>query len=516
MIASSFPGRFSATRSALPFCNGMTASRFAPLLLLLGACLDNTDDANCANGHCDVSQTCSDKRYDDGQCDLQLDCETPDIDCFRTFDSDADAATWWTDFAKAQGQEERPLVAASDPRFQRVRKLLDAGWDAFRVNRSVGKLASARPALVMIDMPLAHAAFVAGDPAAGNQPFSVQVETASLESSAGDDALLAVMMHELQHALGLHLLGDTQTRLRKFYIAPEGSEPEGADQENDANVEKLGLAWMEAAGQVGPLSGDDLGGLPLAGELDSLFQTVVGGAVQAHPELCTNAVQQLEALRGSITTAQDPIGGSLAFDPDRAQQVAAAFGTLQSECLASFPLGVIEVMAQLGMTTPEQVEGALDPHDLALVKGKTFVAGLTALVADRRATMRATEDMLYASAYQPWSQLRYFSFEEDADNVSVQVMRAADKDPASLQQFFHALVAPAVATACDASLTTTGFPPYGVDLTDPHHAVCWRMGHVQRQSKDAAYRIQRVATTPTAVRMPGRLPLPKKPVVIID
>jgi hypothetical protein len=497
----------------------MNISRFAPLLLLLGACTDAGDDPDCTNGHCDVSQTCGDKRYGDGKCDLQLDCAVPDIDCYRTFESDADAAKWWTDFAKAQGQEEHPLIPESDPRFQRVRKLLDDGWAAFKVHRPVGKLAGARPALVMIDMPLAHAAFVAGDPAAGNQPFSVQVETASLDNTAGDDALLAVMMHELQHALGLHLLGDTQTRIRKFYVAPEGSEPEGNDQSNDANVEKLGLAWMEAASQIGPLSGEDLGGLPMGGELDGIFQTVVVGAAQAHPDTCTNAANQLQALRVAISDAQDPIGSTLAFDANRAQQVTAAFTTLQTECLASFQLGVIEVMAQLGMTTPDKVEAKLDPHDVALVKGKTFVAGMTALVADRRATMRMTEDMLYASAYQPWSQLRYFSYEEDADHVSVEVMRAAHRDPASLQQFFHALIAPKVTSACDDVLKTTGLPPYGVDITDAHHAVCWRMGHVQRQSKGAAAARTRapIATTPVDdVRIPGRLPLPKKPVVILD
>jgi hypothetical protein len=512
--------RFSATRSEKPFCTNMTIHRFAPLVLVLGACIDtgDTDDPDCSNGHCDVSQTCSDTRYDDGQCDLQLDCETPDIDCFRTFESDADAATWWTEFAKANGHPEHPLVPETDPRFQRVRKLLDDGWQAFRANRSVGKLAGARPALVVIDMPLSHAAFVAGDPAAGNQPFSVQVETASLDSSAGDDALLAVMMHELQHAVGLHLLGDNRTRLRKFYVAPEGSEPEGRDQPEDANAKQLGLAWIGAAEQVGPLSGEDLGGLPLGGELAGLFQTVVAGAAQAHPELCTNAVNQLDALQTAITGAQAPLDGSLQSSSDRARQVAAALAVLQSECLASFPLGVIEVSAQLAMTTPDQIEAQMDPHDVALVKGKPFVAGLSALVADRRATMRATEDMLYTSAYQPWSQLRYFSFEEDADNVSVDVMQAAGKDPASLQQFFHALVPPAVSAACDEVLSTTGLPPYGVDLADAHHAVCWRMGHVQRQSTAAAAArtAPPIATAPVTVRIPSRIPLPRKPVVILD
>lgn len=512
-----FAAQNSATRSATPFCIGMNLSRFTPLLLLLGACTVDDGDADCTNGHCDVSQTCSDKRYGDGKCDLQLDCATPDIDCFRTFDSDADAAKWWTEFAAANGQEAHPLIPESDPRFQRVRKLLDDGWAAFRVHRPVGALAKARPTLVLIDMPLSHAAFVAGDPMAGNQPFSVQVETAALESSAGDDALLAVMMHELQHALGLHLLGDTGTRIRKFYVAPEGSEPEGVDQKNDANVEKLGVAWMEAAGQIGPLSGEDLGGMPIGGELDGMFQTVVGGALQAHPELCTNAVQQIDAVRTAITAAQNPIGGSLDFSNERAQQVDAALATLQNECLASFQLGVIEVMAQLGMTTPDKVEAALAPHDVALVKNKPFVAGLSALVADRRLTMRATEDMLYASANQAWSQLRYFSTEEDADNVSVEVMRAAHKDPASLQQFFQALVPAPVSSACDEVLRLNGFPPYGVDLTDSHHAVCWRMGHVKRQSKDTSLRtLPPIATTPTDIRVPGKLPLPKKPVVILD
>src|SRR3954462_11789607 len=161
-------------------------TKLAPLVLL-AACTASVPDApECTSGKCDggsgVDQACNDARYDDGKCDLDLSCADPDIDCYRMFASDAEAATWWSATEKAQLGQTYPTIPESDPRFARVRIALDKGWAAFKTNRPVGKLAEARPALVLVDQPLAHAAFVYTDTEAGNQPFAVMVETPALAS----------------------------------------------------------------------------------------------------------------------------------------------------------------------------------------------------------------------------------------------------------------------------------------------------------------------------------------------
>src|SRR5438477_6614495 len=93
--------------------------------VLVASCAVDGSEQNCNEGRCDdVPQTCKDARYGDGTCNLDLDCAVPDIDCYRVFDSDAAAATWWTGFEKMGGGATHPIIPESDPRFQRVRALL--------------------------------------------------------------------------------------------------------------------------------------------------------------------------------------------------------------------------------------------------------------------------------------------------------------------------------------------------------------------------------------------------------
>jgi len=175
---------------------------FASVALATACATDTGGDPDCSHGKCDVDQTCSDARYGDGTCQTDLSCQVPDIDCFRTFDSDAEAATWFGEFEAASameaGGQPRKLLDASDPRFAHVRELADRGWAAFSKARPVGQLAEKRPAVVLIDDDTPNA-FVVPDLASGKAAFSIQVQSGLLSLGASDDSVLGVMMHELQH-----------------------------------------------------------------------------------------------------------------------------------------------------------------------------------------------------------------------------------------------------------------------------------------------------------------------------
>jgi len=469
----------------------------------LAGCVVFGDDDSHEPG---VDQSCVDARYGDGVCNLDLACSVPDIDCFRTFATDAEAATWWMTEQTKIGQSF-PIVPESDPRFGKVRDALDQGWAAFKVHRPVGTLAAKRPALVLVDKPMIqNAAFVYGDT---DQPFAVMVETPALVGNVTTEELLGVMMHELQHAVGLHKLGMNGDKLRAFYVAPTGSEPLGRNQNDDANLHMLGTAWREAAAQVGSYSQSELGGFPFAGVFYQMMSTVAGQAVQAHPDVCTAPVQALNDAQGAATANEDPLDSSLTVDLQTvAPQIESALGSLKADCLPSFPYDLIQVGASMAMVTPEQYEAMLEPRDVALVKGKHFVDGLIAIVEDRRATMRDAEAMFQSATGEPWSQLRFFSYEEDADDVSTIVMRAAHKDPNAMSKFFLTVLPPAVASACSAKVAS-GLPGYGVDLTDEHHALCWRVGHEQRAATEARTLAPQIGAV--AIRIPGRFPMPPDP-----
>jgi peptidase M48-like protein len=426
-----------------------------------------------------VDQTCHDPRYGDGTCNLQLDCAVPDSDCFHTFTTDAEAATWFAGFeaelAAEDGRAPRAILPESDPRFVHARALLDRGWAAFREQRPVGRMAMQRPAMVLLDDPTVNA-FVAPDLVQQKSAFSVQVLTGALAAGATDDELVGVMMHELQHAIGLHLIGDTKQRLLKYYIADPG-EPIGADQADQPAVRALGEAWQAAATEVSFYSAVELGGLPLRGDLDRLFGAVVRAGKQNNPTGCARAIDLLNALRAQLD-ATDPLDGRLTIDlaPIPAQ-VAAALGALRDECLAGVTESYPELVAELTGQTAAQVDAALAPHDRALVAGKHVIDALAALVADRRATMRAAEAQLATATGHPWSALRYFSFEEDADDKSVTVLRAAGFDPTGNAGFLRLILPADPRARCDARLAAHQVPAYGLDLTDAHHATCWRVDH---------------------------------------
>ncbi len=490
------------------------------LLLVLASCVlasctafpdEGGDDGGDDGGDPPpVDQTCRDARYADGVCNLPLDCAVPDIDCFRTFERDADAATWFTGFeevlASEAGRAPRAIVPEADPRFQKARALLDRGWEAFRRLRPVGRMARLRPALVLLDDPEINA-FVAPDLDQQSLAFSVQVLTGALAAGADDDALLGLMMHELQHALGLHLIGDTRERLKAFYVARDGREPIGADQRDDAALRAIAEPWIAAATAVSYHSAAELGGLPLGGDLDQMLGAIVRLGKQVNPRGCQRSVDLLNAVRGELGAAVDPLDNALKIDlRPLAARIEATLRALRDECFAGLTESYAEVVAELTGQTAAQVEASLSPRDRMLVADKHVVDALAALASDRRATMRMAEAAFTAKTGQPWSALRYFSFEEDADDVSVEVLRGAQFDPAGGGEFLRLIIPEGARGRCDAKLAAGEVPAYGVDLTDQHHALCWRVDHV-RTLADLPTRARHTpAASTTTLERRGDLP----------
>src|SRR6185369_10275675 len=119
-------------------------------------------------------------------------------------------------------------------------------------------------------------------------------------------------------------------------------------------------------------------------------------------------------------------------------------------------------------------EQGMPASDVALIKGIHAIAGIANLTADRRTKLRATEGAFEQLTGAPWTSLRYFSFEEDADDTTVPVLRAAGYKPSANADFLIGAGLPGQAGAtCAAQIDAGQVPHYGVDLADPHHATCW-------------------------------------------
>ncbi|MDQ3367292.1 MAG: hypothetical protein M3680_17860 [Myxococcota bacterium] len=489
---------------------------FALVPLLCAGCLiGDSDDPTCVGGKCDGpgDDACTDPQYGDGVCHPQLACAAPDIDCFVTFDDDVAAATWFSDFerqlAHEEGRAPRTMLDASDPRFVKTRALLDEGWAAFRAHRPVGELAPLRPALVLLEDESPNA-FVAPDLASGNAGFAVMVQTGLFRGPGDDDGAIGVMMHEFQHAIGLHVVGDVKDRLRRFYVAPRTGEPIGMHEQDDAMARGFGVAWRGAAEEVGSFADAALGGLPLGGQLDMVFDAARAEGRTLNPAACTATDARYAALRGDILASVDAVSGVITLDrgplPAR---IAGTLAALRNECLAGFSQDFIAVVAALAGTTVEAIEAELTAEDRALVKGKHVIDGIAALARDRRAKLRALEVEFEAATDRPWSALRYFSYEEDADDVSVPVLRGAGFTPDALGPFLVSLLPPAAVTRCHALLDERKVPPYGPDLVDEHHATCWRAHHIRQVAESTGKRAAQRAPQ-LEVTAPARLPIPRR------
>jgi hypothetical protein len=470
--------------------------RTPPILVAfaLAACAADTDDAVDPDKG---DQICRDARYGDGVCQMGLDCHVPDIDCFLTFDSDRDGASWFAgierQIAAGAGQQPRTLLPESDPRFRNLRGLLDRGWAAYSSVMPVGRgLQVERPALVLVDDPEPNA-FVTVDAPSQRAGLAIMVQTGLLEQGIDEAGLLGMFMHELSHAVRLHGIAGNDERMRTFYVATPG-EPIGAFTPDDPRARAAGEPWRMAGVDAGPYSDGALGGFPFGGKLEEMLRYVEGAGANLNPIGCGPALADVAQLRADLAASRDPLGGELQIDRTfLPQRIAGVLGELRDGCLGFYTKGFVQVVAEKTGAAPADIMARMSIADQALVANRHVVDAIAALVADRRAFMRDLEASFTATTNQPWQRLRFFSYEEDADDSSEPALRALGLVPWGLAGTFDTLIGPALSARCSEARESGG-APYGVDLVDEHHATCWRIGHLIAMGN---------ATAPRRAPLPG-------------
>ena len=102
------------------------------------------------------------------------------------------AAQW----AAGEFREPRALIPSDDPRFVKMRDLLDRGWAAYHAHYPVADLAEQTPALVLVEDPVVNA-FVIPDLETDTSGFAVMVHTGVFDIGAPDDEMLGLVFHEL-------------------------------------------------------------------------------------------------------------------------------------------------------------------------------------------------------------------------------------------------------------------------------------------------------------------------------
>ena len=446
------------------------------LASLLSACtsLDATepipgkaDDPN--------KRSCQDEgSYGDGTCDL--DCVVPDIDCFTVFEDDQSIAEIY-ERRISPHVDGMPRLPVSDARFQRLNALLAEGWDAYSSANAVGELP--RPALVVVDdteFPSANA-FVVREQTTVAWLVAIH---ASFVVRHTDDMIIGTIFHELEHAAGLHLLGDVGTDIRRFYTVADGGQEElGFRQASDPVLAEHGNRWIGASELVGGYAPAELGGVPLSGSvLGKVLTSLLEGTAAC--EAASFDYGELE-----FVFAEHPAFGELInpLSPAVVENVATISTALRSQtesCLDGDSRELLEIMAEVFGVDVEFVREQLDSEQLEVIRGKPLAEQLFALGGLGQQQMRSAETAILSERGVGLSQVRYYSDEEAADDSAARTLHAASRSVAAFGESFF-LDLGADADACRDRLEM-GTVPYG-NLSDTHHGTCWRIGHARQMAE---------------------------------
>ena len=475
---------------------------------MLTACAIDDGDGDGPGGKADdPGGECTDPGYGDGTCQTDLECAAPDIDCFVLFDEQQAAEEWFLKFevvlAAEQFRAPRAIIPSSDPRWQHMRQLLDRGWEAYQDVNPVGDLAQHSPALIVIEDASVNA-FVVPDIETGKAGFAVVVQTGLLDKGGEDAPLLGLVMHELEHAVALHIVADVKQRLRRFYAAGAYEEPLGFEQLDDATVREAVEAWRALADEAGQFPDEELGGLPVGeNQLTRIFKTALLSHQESHAEACAGPMADFEALQADLVPHLDQLDMTWDVDAELRGRIDAALDRLEGECMADFTQSFADVVAGIAGTTPQTILDAMSAEDRALAEGVHFLAAVEALQLDRRAKQRAVAAAYTTATGKPWDRVRFFSFEEAADDATVPVLHAMDMPADALGTFLFNVLDETTIPRCQALLEDRTTPPYGGDLSDEHHATCWRIGHVTQLADSGKV----TSDTPEQSYRPARIPL---------
>jgi len=166
------------------------------------------------------------------------------------------------------------------------------------------------------------------------------------------------------------------------------------------------------------------------------------------------------------------LGLVLPDDPALRPRIDALMAARRDECLAGFDAGFFDVLAGVTGASADDLRAAASAEDLALLDGKHFIDAIDDFMLSRRSDMRAVEAQFEGEQGLPWESLRYFSFEEAADDATVPVMAAADLDPNALGGFLSpALILEFIMLVGTYSALAGALNTFGVPLED-----AWRKG----------------------------------------
>ena len=423
----------------------------------------------------------------DGVCDAER--ERPDLDCYRIFDDAVQAGAFYEQeleplMAQQFRQAPRALIAESDPVYgpwyARLRGYITQGWTAFGETTDTGALPE--PIVLIIEDAIPNA-FAAPALDGAHAPLLVLAQTGLLDVQAPDEQMLAVVFHELEHAVQRHTLTAHREALRAFYtVQPGEPEPLGFEMANDPAVAEPVTRVINLAYEAGQLTDPALLGFPFADpaayvnippRFGNVFDAVLSVAAQEAPDSCMPVADAAAAWKAAVASHMAIEFAELVLDDAAREQVRAAsqrYADAAAECTAASPMADELTLDEIA----QKLHIDFDERDAELFAANSNAADRArALVARRHQESRTLLDGGLADS------ARIYTFEERADDRAARVLYAMDLDPAAMARFITRFLPDASRANCRKYLDAGETPPYGA-LADEHHSPCYRIFHTEQ------------------------------------
>ena len=399
---------------------------------------------------------------------------------YKIFEKHDDALAWFNTWKAspvgvAHGDSKIDVISLEDARYETVEKEVAAVWGVFRKlfpNETEGL--TAPPFVVLIDKPGAEA-FAVYDRTLEVSPHAFMVGTGLLTDDNGKAtsraALHGLIAHELAHHVLKHQWPGVGDKVARHYSAKNAVGAKfGFEQTDDAATRKTVTAVTNLQGWIGKVTAPELSGVPLSGgTLMYIMAAMHKTAAAVLPSKCEPATAALKAASVSFQDSFDPV--TQTFDPTPAKReelarLTSEFIRLEPACAAGSTKSFYELGGEAKGTTAAEFKSSLTQGQIDLIeRSKTPFETIVTW----------TKSGIDATAKFP-TDLRFYSTEEEADDVAVNVLFETKDDP----QAFHAMLVREIGTAeqevACTRLAEKSEPPYG-SLSDDHHSPCWRTWH---------------------------------------
>lgn len=395
------------------------------------------------------------------------------------------------------------LIECSDSRYQALNLLLTRVWTSYQNEISAAR-SLPMPQIVLYERFDPDAA-ICFDSETQKIPWLITATTALMLPTMTDESRMAILAHELAHALLKHPLRDVPTNTVKFYFAGSEIEPLGFQQVDDSIARSLGEHWLANAEIAGATHFPQQNHLPFGNYGNPLFPAIFNTLLMSDLEKsrdpsCINANQSWKKYQAELNSTKSyfdfnvyPTSSNLSFinqysldflrEIEKCPLPQRAWVDILNE--ANIKAYMETTRVWYGGTVLAKVRSILITHKKTFEQAPNYALGLIVVTKELHAALAVLE------SDPRFSKLRYFTIEEQADDLAIAILNDLEMPFGVKTWMMDTLrfmsTIPGVeddyAAKCALLLKGGHVPPYG-SFIDMHHSACFRAFHNEQMLID--------------------------------